>query len=1045
MPYQIHFRRYLLRALFLTVFLGLTAVPSMAQCSYSVNPATTPDIPAAGGNGTFQLQTQTGCSWTALPNVDWIVITSLFSGSGSTQVTFVAQFNPTETLRTGNINIGGQTVTVNQLGNPACAALSIAMNSTRTGSLASGDCRSSNLGVNFYADRYTFSGEANQTVFIGLRSDSFATQLFVKAPAPNNTNFNNSGGGGGNNSRIPANSGLVTLPVAGIYTVEVTSLSILQTGSYSLDLYQASGADSNTQASRVHLGVPYFYSQTIVNATEEGGDPVHSCTAQRDYKTLWYDVTPTFSGTLDISTAGSGYDTVLSVYQNNAELACNNDAPSGGPTSRLSVNVVAGQTYVIEVSSVNPNPGSTNMFLTINSTGGSCVYQLGSPGQQVNSIGGNFSFSINTASACSWQAQSNSSWINITSGSGLGNGTISYTVSANVTGSQRVGTITVAGLTFTVTQLAGSCSFTLTPAGGQAFPVSGGVGTITVDTQAGCSWTVSNIANWIALNKSGGTGPDVVSYLVSQNNTGTSRQASVTIGSQSFSITQTTATSLLSITAPVSNQIITVSGVTFQWSTVPTATGYEVRVANSSAVVFSGVISGANSTSTLVSLPNGNYTFSVRDCSNGAFNDANCGTFTSVAFSVAQAAPTSRPTITAPTASQVFTTSTQAFSWSTVSDASYYEVELRNNTANIVEYTISNFGAPPATSTIFTMRGASYSLRVRACISACSDWSDAVTFSVNLPAAPAAAPGTPSCNVAGGNQLTCNWNAIAGADFYLLQAVQPNTGPGGGALTAASRFVNTNSLSAPVLVPAGPFSVFVAACNGNGCGPYSPPLSMSAAGPNPSAPSLGNPLSGAITSSQPVFFSWNRIPSDNGTNTVYRLFVADLSRGGTALDVQTTSNFYSASFKAGGSRYDALVVSNPDTVNQLIGPASGFILQGNNPTSPTLVQPRHQTPEVTSTIAGGNMQLGWTPIPGSTLYEYFVAISGQPNPIVRGVTPGLVVQVPLGAAGGNITSYSGIVRACLPGSACVFGSDAGWGPWSNQPGGAGVTTFLVRP
>ena len=45
------------------------------------------------------------------------------------------------------------------------------------------------------------------------------------------------------------------------------------------------------------------------------------------------------------------------------------------------------------------------------------------------------------------------SWITITVGStGTGNGTVSYSVSANTTGSTRTGTMTIGGQTFTVTQ-----------------------------------------------------------------------------------------------------------------------------------------------------------------------------------------------------------------------------------------------------------------------------------------------------------------------------------------------------------------------------------------------------------------------------------------------------------------------------------------------------------------------------------------------------------------------------------------------------------------
>ena len=54
--------------------------------------------------------------------------------------------------------------------------------------------------------------------------------------------------------------------------------------------------------------------------------------------------------------------------------------------------------------------------------------------------------------SAAWAANSNVSWITVTGGSpGAGNGTVTYAVAAN-SGLQRVGTMTIAGLTFTVTQ-----------------------------------------------------------------------------------------------------------------------------------------------------------------------------------------------------------------------------------------------------------------------------------------------------------------------------------------------------------------------------------------------------------------------------------------------------------------------------------------------------------------------------------------------------------------------------------------------------------------
>jgi len=85
--------------------------------------------------------------------------------------------------------------------------------------------------------------------------------------------------------------------------------------------------------------------------------------------------------------------------------------------------------------------------------GNQCFYTLARTTQQVGSGGASDSVNVTTASGCQWTATSNAAWITITSGaSGSGNGTVNYSVATNTGASQRSGTMTIAGQTFTVTQ-----------------------------------------------------------------------------------------------------------------------------------------------------------------------------------------------------------------------------------------------------------------------------------------------------------------------------------------------------------------------------------------------------------------------------------------------------------------------------------------------------------------------------------------------------------------------------------------------------------------
>ena len=87
---------------------------------------------------------------------------------------------------------------------------------------------------------------------------------------------------------------------------------------------------------------------------------------------------------------------------------------------------------------------------------GSCNYTVAPTTQSAVTAGGSHSAAVTTTSGCGWTGVSKStSWISITSGSsGAGNGAVSYTVAANMSASSRTGTLTIAGRTVTITQVA---------------------------------------------------------------------------------------------------------------------------------------------------------------------------------------------------------------------------------------------------------------------------------------------------------------------------------------------------------------------------------------------------------------------------------------------------------------------------------------------------------------------------------------------------------------------------------------------------------------
>ena len=112
------------------------------------------------------------------------------------------------------------------------------------------------------------------------------------------------------------------------------------------------------------------------------------------------------------------------------------------------------------------------------------------------SSGGASNVSVVDSGACSWTATSGVSWVTITGGaSGVGNGTVSYSVSSNTSINARTGNITIAGQI--VTQ-----SVTVTQSGVVLPPLSGIIIDGTVDSGYGCPVAVQMIATSYGKNTS---------------------------------------------------------------------------------------------------------------------------------------------------------------------------------------------------------------------------------------------------------------------------------------------------------------------------------------------------------------------------------------------------------------------------------------------------------------------------------------------------------------------------------------------------------------
>ena len=425
--------------------------PGAPPCSNTIQPSSQNMSPAAA-NFTVNITATSSCSWTAVSNVSWLAVFGIGAGVGNGSVTISAAAN-TGNTRVGTATIAGQTLTVTQTGSclatfaPTSASLAAtAGNSSTAVTIASGCAWTASTGDSWITITSGASGNGNGTVGFSVVANSGASRT-------------------------------------GTLTIANQSYSVTQAGSCAATLNPASQSVS-AAAGSASVGV------TVANG----------CAWTASTTATWITIT---SGA-----TGSGNGTVAFDF-----------AANPNTTSRTGTITIAGQTHTVTQT-------------------GSCPASLNPASQTVPAGGGaGATVAVTIPSGCAWTSSTTTPWITITgSGSGTGNGSVDFTVAAN-TGAQRVGTITIAGQTHTVTQ-SGNCTASLNPASQTVGAGGGAATTVAVTVLAGCAWTSSTATSWITITGSGsGTGNGSVDFTTAVN-TGPQRVGTLTIAGQTHTVTQ---------------------------------------------------------------------------------------------------------------------------------------------------------------------------------------------------------------------------------------------------------------------------------------------------------------------------------------------------------------------------------------------------------------------------------------------------------------------------------------------------------------------------
>ena len=156
--------------------------------------------------------------------------------------------------------------------------------------------------------------------------------------------------------------------------------------------------------------------------------------------------------------------------------------------------------------------------------------------------GGTGQVTVTAAGGLGWHARPNCDWISVSPVSGTGEAAVKYQVAPWEEVSTRTGTMTIAGETVTVFQY------------GRRIKLSEYTKTVdyhvhaialTVNALAITHWSVTPNASWISVTDAGnGVGGDTVGLAVGENPSYKARTGTVTIGTETFKITQQGRTAL---------------------------------------------------------------------------------------------------------------------------------------------------------------------------------------------------------------------------------------------------------------------------------------------------------------------------------------------------------------------------------------------------------------------------------------------------------------------------------------------------------------------
>jgi hypothetical protein len=167
-----------------------------------------------------------------------------------------------------------------------------------------------------------------------------------------------------------------------------------------------------------------------------------------------------------------------------------------------------------------------------------CQVGAASTPSTFGAAGGSGSVTISTARDCTWSIATDAAWLAIGGDhSGQGDAVVPYTVAANPVPAARSGAIAVGADKVAITQAGAPCRFDLSRTR-DTIGAAGGHLSVDVATVAGCTWSATSTAPWIAVSSGqSGTASGTVGLIVAAN-AGGARAGIVNVAGQSYTVAQ---------------------------------------------------------------------------------------------------------------------------------------------------------------------------------------------------------------------------------------------------------------------------------------------------------------------------------------------------------------------------------------------------------------------------------------------------------------------------------------------------------------------------